>query len=88
MGQIPDLHRWLTKSRSTILMQAIYSQVNRLRRGVALMEICAMIKEGLETLRSYWRDVRPQDWLCPGDHQGRPIRHLANFLPNRANAIG
>ena len=64
-------------------MQAIYSQVNRLRRGVALMEICAMLKEGLETLRSYWRDVRPQDWLCPGDHQ----ENLAN-LPNRANAIG
>ena len=51
-------------------MQATYSQVNRLRRGVALMEICAMIIcRRAETLRSYWRDVRPQDWLCPGNHR-------------------
>lgn len=28
----------------------------------------------LETLRSYWRAARPQDWLFPGDQPGRPIR--------------
>jgi len=27
----------------------------------------------LDTLRSYWRDVRPKDWLFPGDHPGQPI---------------
>jgi site-specific recombinase XerD len=27
----------------------------------------------LETLRSYWRAVRPKDWLFPGDIQGKPI---------------
>lgn len=27
----------------------------------------------LETLRSYWRTVRPQDWLFPGDLAGQPI---------------
>lgn len=27
----------------------------------------------LETLRSYWRAVRPQDWLFPGDLAGQPI---------------
>ncbi len=27
----------------------------------------------LETLRSYWRAVRPKDWLFPGDVAGRPI---------------
>jgi len=27
----------------------------------------------LETLRSYWRIVRPKDWLFPGDIAGRPI---------------
>ena len=27
----------------------------------------------LDTLRSYWRDVRPKEWLFPGDHPGQPI---------------
>src|ERR1051325_8429278 len=27
----------------------------------------------LETLRSYWRAVRPKDWLFPGDRPERPI---------------
>ena len=27
----------------------------------------------LETLRSYWRAVRPKDWLFPGDIPGKPI---------------
>jgi site-specific recombinase XerD len=27
----------------------------------------------LETLRSYWRAVRPTDWLFEGDIPGRPI---------------
>ena len=27
----------------------------------------------LETLRSYWRAVRPKDWLFPGDVAGHPI---------------
>ena len=27
----------------------------------------------LETLRSYWRTVRPKDWLFPGGIPGRPI---------------
>lgn len=27
----------------------------------------------LETLRSYWRAVRPKDWLFPGDVNGHPI---------------
>ena len=27
----------------------------------------------LETLRSYWRAVRPKDWLFPGNIPGRPI---------------
>jgi integrase/recombinase XerD len=30
----------------------------------------------LEILRSYWRAVRPNGWLFPGDHPGQPItRH-------------
>jgi integrase/recombinase XerD len=31
----------------------------------------------LETLRSYWRDVRPLEWLFPGDQPGRPITSSA-----------
>jgi integrase/recombinase XerD len=31
----------------------------------------------LETLRSYWRAVRPMEWLFPGDHPGRPITSSA-----------
>jgi integrase/recombinase XerD len=31
----------------------------------------------LETLRSYWRAVRPRDWLFPGDHPGQPITRFA-----------
>ncbi len=31
----------------------------------------------LETLRSCWRAVRPQEWLFPGDHPGRPITSSA-----------
>jgi site-specific recombinase XerD len=27
----------------------------------------------LEILRSYWRAVRPRDWLFPGDHPSQPI---------------
>ena len=27
----------------------------------------------LDTLRTYWRAVRPVEWLFPGDHPGRPI---------------
>jgi integrase/recombinase XerD len=27
----------------------------------------------LDTLRSYWRAVRPEEWLFPGDHPGQPI---------------
>jgi site-specific recombinase XerD len=27
----------------------------------------------LETLRGYWRVVRPKDWLFPGDRPGQPI---------------
>jgi site-specific recombinase XerD len=27
----------------------------------------------LDTLRTYWRAVRPVEWLFPGDHSGRPI---------------
>ena len=27
----------------------------------------------LETLRSYWRPVRPKDWLFEGDIPGQPI---------------
>ena len=27
----------------------------------------------LDTLRSYWRAVRPKEWLFPGDHSGQPI---------------
>lgn len=27
----------------------------------------------LETLRSYWRSLRPKDWLFPGDIAGKPI---------------
>ncbi len=31
----------------------------------------------LETLRNYWRVVRPTDWLFPGDQPGRPITRFA-----------
>jgi integrase/recombinase XerD len=31
----------------------------------------------LATLRSYWRAVRPRDWLFPGDHPGQPITRCA-----------
>ena len=31
----------------------------------------------LETLRGYWRAVRPQEWLFPGDQPGRPITSSA-----------
>lgn len=45
----------------------------------------------LETLRSYWRAARPQDWLFPGDHQGRPITassvELACKLARRSAGI-
>ena len=27
----------------------------------------------LDTLRSYWRAMRPREWLFPGDHSGQPI---------------
>jgi integrase/recombinase XerD len=45
----------------------------------------------LETLRSYWRAARLQDWLFPGDHQGRPITassvELACKLARRSAGI-
>jgi len=31
----------------------------------------------LETLRSYWRAVRPREWLFPSDHPGQPITRSA-----------
>jgi integrase/recombinase XerD len=31
----------------------------------------------LETLRSYWRAVRPREWLFPGDCPGQPITRSA-----------
>jgi len=31
----------------------------------------------LDTLRSYWRAVRPEEWLFPGDHPGQPITRSA-----------
>jgi len=31
----------------------------------------------LDTLRNYWRVVRPTDWLFPGDQPGRPITRFA-----------
>lgn len=31
----------------------------------------------LETLRSYWRAVRPKDWLFPGGVAGYPITENA-----------
>jgi integrase/recombinase XerD len=31
----------------------------------------------LETLREYWRAVRPKEWLFPGDYPGRPITRTA-----------
>src|SRR5271170_3077845 len=27
----------------------------------------------LDTLRSYWKAMRPKEWLFPGDHPGQPI---------------
>jgi site-specific recombinase XerD len=37
----------------------------------------------LETLRAYWRAVRPEDWLFPGDYPGRPITRNAVELACR-----
>ncbi len=37
----------------------------------------------LETLRAYWRAVRPQEWLFPGDYPGRPITRNAVALACR-----
>ena len=31
----------------------------------------------LDTLRSYWKAVRPKDWLFPGGHPGQPITREA-----------
>jgi integrase/recombinase XerD len=31
----------------------------------------------LDTLRGYWRAVRPKEWLFPGDHPGQPITSCA-----------
>lgn len=37
----------------------------------------------LETLRAYWRAVRPEEWLFPGDYPGRPITRDAVELACR-----
>ena len=37
----------------------------------------------LETLRAYWRAVRPEEWLFPGDCPGRPITRDAVELACR-----
>ncbi len=37
----------------------------------------------LETLRSYWRAVRPKDWLFEGDIPGQPINEVPSSLPVR-----
>jgi integrase/recombinase XerD len=37
----------------------------------------------LETLRNYWRAVRPTGWLFPGDHPGQPITKNAVELACR-----
>ena len=37
----------------------------------------------LETLRTYWRAVRPKEWLFPGDYPGRPITPNAVALACR-----
>jgi len=37
----------------------------------------------LETLRAYWRAVRPEEWLFPGDFPGRPITRNAVELACR-----
>jgi integrase len=31
----------------------------------------------LDTLRSYWREARPKDWLFPGNLPGQPITRFA-----------
>ena len=31
----------------------------------------------LEILRSYYKTVRPREWLFPGDHPGQPITRWA-----------
>jgi integrase/recombinase XerD len=37
----------------------------------------------LAALRTYWRAVRPQEWLFPGDYPGRPITRSAVALACR-----
>jgi integrase/recombinase XerD len=37
----------------------------------------------LEALRTYWRAVRPKEWLFPGDYPGRPITRNAVELACR-----
>lgn len=42
----------------------------------------------LETLRSYWRAVRPQGWLFPGDRPGQPItRDAVGQACDKARAL-
>jgi integrase/recombinase XerD len=48
--------------------------VIRVKQGKGMKDRYVMLSpQLLETLRSYWRAVRPKDWLFPGDIPGRPI---------------
>jgi len=48
--------------------------VIRVKQGKGMKDRYVMLSpQLLQTLRSYWRAVRPKDWLFPGDIPGRPI---------------
>jgi integrase/recombinase XerD len=60
--------------------KAIDSQrmVIRVERGKGQKDRYVMLSPKLlETLRDYWRAVRPQEWLFPGDHPGCAITSSA-----------
>jgi integrase/recombinase XerD len=55
---------------------AIDSQrmVIRVEQGKGQKDRYVMLSHKLlDTLRSYWKAVRPKEWLFPGDHAGQPI---------------
>jgi integrase/recombinase XerD len=59
--------------------------VIRVERGKGQKDRYVMLSPRLlDTLRDYWRIVRPKDWLFPGDHPGQPITRFAVELACQA----